>query len=42
MPRVIASRCPHAELHIVDGGGHMLLGRLDQILAGVTDRDRSA
>jgi pimeloyl-ACP methyl ester carboxylesterase len=40
--RVIASRCPHAELHIVDGGGHMLFGRLDQILAGLTERNRSA
>jgi pimeloyl-ACP methyl ester carboxylesterase len=40
--RVIASRCPHAELRIVDGGGHMLFGRLDQILAGLTDRNRSA
>jgi pimeloyl-ACP methyl ester carboxylesterase len=31
--RVIASRCPAAQLHIVDGGGHMLLGELDQIIA---------
>jgi len=30
---VIASRCPTAHLHIIDGGGHMLLSRLDQILA---------
>jgi pimeloyl-ACP methyl ester carboxylesterase len=34
--RVIAARCPTARLHIVDGGGHMLLSRLDQILAGMT------
>jgi hypothetical protein len=26
---------PGRELHIVEGGGHMLLGRLDQILAGL-------
>jgi pimeloyl-ACP methyl ester carboxylesterase len=31
--RVIAARCPAAKLHIVDGGGHMLLSRLDEILA---------
>ena len=34
--RVIAARCPHAELHIVEGGGHMPLRHLDQILASVT------
>lgn len=34
--RVIASRCPTARLHIVDGGGHMLLSELDQVLAGMT------
>ena len=33
--RVIAARCPAARLHIVDGGGHMLLGQLDQIMASV-------
>jgi pimeloyl-ACP methyl ester carboxylesterase len=33
--RVIADRCPAARLHIVDGGGHMLLGQLDQIMAGL-------
>jgi pimeloyl-ACP methyl ester carboxylesterase len=32
---VIAARCPTAELHIVDGGGHLLLGQLDQIIASV-------
>ena len=30
--RVIAARCPTARLHIVEGGGHMLLSQLDQIL----------
>ena len=34
--RVIAARCPAARLHIVDGGGHLLLSQLDQILASVT------
>lgn len=35
--RVIAARCPTARLHIVDGGGHMLLSQLDQILAGMIE-----
>jgi pimeloyl-ACP methyl ester carboxylesterase len=30
--RVIAARCPTARLHIVEGGGHMLLSHLDQII----------
>ena len=30
--RVVAARCPTARLHIVEGGGHMLLSHLDQIL----------
>jgi pimeloyl-ACP methyl ester carboxylesterase len=30
--RVIAARCPAARLHIVEGGGHMLLSHLDQII----------
>ena len=34
--QVIAARCPAATPHIVDGGGHMLLGHLDEILASVT------
>jgi pimeloyl-ACP methyl ester carboxylesterase len=34
--RVIESMCPAATLHIVDGGGHMLLGQLDQVIAGLT------
>jgi len=34
--RVIAASCPTAELHIVDGGGHMLLSQLDQIIASLT------
>lgn len=35
--RVIAASCPTARLHVVDGGGHMLLSQLDQILAGITE-----
>ncbi len=31
--RVIVARCPTARLHIVDGGGHMLLGQFGQIIA---------
>jgi pimeloyl-ACP methyl ester carboxylesterase len=34
--RVIAARCPAAELHIVENGGHMLLSQLDQIIESVT------
>jgi pimeloyl-ACP methyl ester carboxylesterase len=34
--RVTAARCPAARLHIVEGGGHLLLSQLDQILASVT------
>jgi len=30
--RVIAARCPTARLHIVEGGGHMLLSHLDEII----------
>jgi pimeloyl-ACP methyl ester carboxylesterase len=37
--RVIAARCPAAQLHVVDGGGHMLLSHLDPILASVTGAD---
>lgn len=33
--RVIASLCPTAQLHMVEGGGHMLVDELDEILAGV-------
>jgi pimeloyl-ACP methyl ester carboxylesterase len=33
--RVIASRCPTAQVHVIDGGGHMLLGHLDGIIAGL-------
>jgi pimeloyl-ACP methyl ester carboxylesterase len=35
--RVLGPRCPTARIHIVDGGGHMLLGQLDQILAAAKD-----
>lgn len=34
--QVIAARCPAATTHLVDGGGHMLLGHLDEILTSVT------
>ena len=34
--RVIAARCPRAQLHIVDGGGHMLLSHIGQIIESVT------
>jgi pimeloyl-ACP methyl ester carboxylesterase len=36
--RVIASRCPTAALRVVDGGGHMLLGHLDGIIAELRGR----
>jgi len=36
--RVIAARCPMARLHIVEGGGHMLLGHLDEIIEGLAPR----
>jgi pimeloyl-ACP methyl ester carboxylesterase len=32
---VIAARCSSARLHIVEGGGHMLLDRLDEIFAAI-------
>ncbi len=35
---VIAARCPTAHLHIVEGGGHMLLNELDQIIDTLTTR----
>jgi pimeloyl-ACP methyl ester carboxylesterase len=35
---VIAARCPTATLHIIDGGGHMLLGELDEIIATLSSR----
>jgi pimeloyl-ACP methyl ester carboxylesterase len=37
--RVIAARCPAARLHVVDGGGHLLLGHLPQIIEGITSQD---
>jgi len=33
--RVIAARCPAARLHIVEGGGHLLLSHVDEILASL-------
>ena len=36
---VIAARCPAAQLHVVEGGGHMLFSHLGQILASVTGAD---
>jgi pimeloyl-ACP methyl ester carboxylesterase len=34
--RVIAAACPAARLHMVEGGGHMMLGQLDQIIEALT------
>ncbi len=36
--RVIADRCPTARLHLVEGGGHMLLSHLDQIIESLAPR----
>ena len=33
---VIAARCPTAQTHLVEGGGHMLFAELEQIVAGVS------
>jgi alpha-beta hydrolase superfamily lysophospholipase len=30
--RMIAAACPAARLHIVEGGGHLLLSQLDQVI----------
>lgn len=30
--KVIARRCPTAQLHLVEGGGHLLINQMDQIL----------
>lgn len=30
--KVIAKRCPTAELHVVEGGGHLLINQMEQIL----------
>jgi len=32
---VIAGRCPAARLHLVEGGGHLLLGEADEILSSL-------
>jgi pimeloyl-ACP methyl ester carboxylesterase len=32
---VIAARFPRAELHVVEGGGHLLVGQMEAIVAGV-------
>jgi len=37
---VIAARCPAARLHIVDGGGHLLLSDLERIMDSITPRRR--
>jgi pimeloyl-ACP methyl ester carboxylesterase len=37
--RVIAARCPTGQLHLVDGGGHMLIHQLDEIVAGLAPQD---
>jgi pimeloyl-ACP methyl ester carboxylesterase len=34
--RAIAARCPAAEIHLVEGGGHLLLAQLGPIIASVT------
>jgi pimeloyl-ACP methyl ester carboxylesterase len=34
--RMITARCPAARLHIVDGGGHLLLRQIDQIITSLT------
>jgi pimeloyl-ACP methyl ester carboxylesterase len=30
--QVVASRCPNATVHTIEGGGHLLLNQLDEIL----------
>jgi pimeloyl-ACP methyl ester carboxylesterase len=35
---VIAARCPTAHLHLIEGGGHMLVNELDEILETLTSR----
>ncbi len=37
--RVIASLCPNAQLHIVEGGGHILLSQLGQVIADITTNE---
>lgn len=34
--RLIAARCPAAVLHIVDGGGHLLMSHIGEIVSSVT------
>jgi pimeloyl-ACP methyl ester carboxylesterase len=36
--RVIAARCPTAQLHLIEGGGHMPLSHADEIIASVLPR----
>jgi pimeloyl-ACP methyl ester carboxylesterase len=36
---VIAARCPSARLHLAEGGGHLLLSHLAQIVEGITPQD---
>jgi pimeloyl-ACP methyl ester carboxylesterase len=33
--RVIAARCPTAQLHLIPGGGHMLLSNLEEIIGAM-------
>jgi pimeloyl-ACP methyl ester carboxylesterase len=40
--RVITKLCPTAELHVVEGGGHLLINQLDEILDTLTTRQASA
>jgi hypothetical protein len=35
---MIAARCPAAGLHIIDGGGHMLLSHLVHIMDSIAPR----
>lgn len=40
--RVIANRCPTAELHVVEGGGHLLINQLDEIITTMASRQAPA
>jgi pimeloyl-ACP methyl ester carboxylesterase len=33
--RVIAAACPTARLHLIQGGGHMLLSNLEEIIGAM-------
>lgn len=40
--QVIADLCPTAELHVVEGGGHLLVNQLDEIITTMVTRQASA